>query len=97
MFGAHAVTGSSDPVDFAITWLLIYCRLWQFAQTLGATVGISRPSQCDTPLDYNNNIINHLFLRTLIKDYNGYYIKNKLFSLTISAFTECKVPVRVAF
>jgi hypothetical protein len=44
-------TGSPDPADFAITRLIIHWRVLAIRAMVGATVGISRQSQIDIPMN----------------------------------------------
>jgi hypothetical protein len=49
----YVKTGFPDPVGFAITRHLIHWQMLALLAMVGATVGISRPSQLDMPTDLN--------------------------------------------
>jgi hypothetical protein len=47
----YVKSGSPDPADFATTRHLIHWRVLELRSMVGATVGISRLSQRDMPID----------------------------------------------
>jgi hypothetical protein len=47
----YVKTSSPDPADFAMTWHLIHWRVLALRAMVGATFGISQPSQHDMPTD----------------------------------------------